>query len=573
MSGLKRDKGSLAALAATAVIVPLLIGAASGYWQYVATTGAVQAVIGLSIGIVYGTAGMLSLCQVSVAAFGAWTVAYISVEDLPIPFPVAILLGALIAMPLGMLAGLPALRLRGVNLAIVTLGFTVAVATVARVGEIPGGSPTDVVVPPSWLSTPYSFFLLAWVTFVILAFAATFLRRSRIGLGWQSIKRSERATAALGVSVLRTKLTAFAAAGFVAGAAGGLLAGTLGVIDPANFTPLQAITFFVLAVMLGTGHWEGAMALGVFNAGSAALFREIGISPDIAAMLFGVGAVQVLSMGGDGFSGELRRVLRRRFVKPRETLEVEVHEARTEPPPLVTGAPPALEISGLTVRYGAVTALGQVNLTVPEHSVIGLIGPNGAGKSTLVDAVTGFLASYDGSVRVGGESIDRRPAWRRARYVRRSFQQDRTIPDLTSREYLALAADRRVPQARIDEVLAFVGVATADVPIERLDVRNRRLLQVASCLVVDAKVVLLDEPGAGLTADESLDLAARIALIPERFGCSVLLIEHNMDFVRAVCSEVFVLDFGELIASGPTRTVLESRNVAAAYLGEDVVVA
>ena len=107
MSGLKRDKGSLAALAATAVIVPLLIGAASGYWQYVATAGAVQAVIGLSIGIVYGTAGMLSLCQVSVAAFGAWTVAYISVEELPIPFPVAILLGALVAMPIGMLAACP----------------------------------------------------------------------------------------------------------------------------------------------------------------------------------------------------------------------------------------------------------------------------------------------------------------------------------------------------------------------------------------------------------------------------------------------------------------------------------
>ena len=573
MSGLKRDKGSLAALAATALIIPLLIGATSGYWQYVATAAAVQAVIGLSIGIVYGTAGMLSLCQVSLAAFGAWTVAYISVEELPIPFPVAILLGALVAMPIGMLVGLPALRLRGVNLAIVTLGFTVAVSTVAKVGEIPGGSPTDIVVPPSWLSSPYSFFLLAWISFVVLAFAATFLRRSRVGLGWQSIKRSERATAALGVSVLRTKLTAFAAAGFVAGAAGGLLAGTLGVIDPANFSPLQAITFFVLAVMLGTGHWEGAMALGVFNAGSAALFREIGISPDIAAMLFGIGAVQVLSMGGDGFSGDLRRVLRRRFAKVREKVEVEAHEPPTEPPPLVPGAEPALEISGLTVRYGAVTALDGVNIVVPERSVVGLIGPNGAGKSTLVDAVTGFLAAYDGSVSVGGQPIDRLPAWRRAHHVRRSFQQDRTIPELTAREYLTLAADRRIGQDRVDEVLAFVGVSVPDLPIERLDVRSRRLLQVASCLVVDAQVVLLDEPGAGLTADESLDLAARIAQIPQRFGCSVLLIEHDMDFVRAVCSEVFVLDFGELIASGPTRTVLESSNVAAAYLGEDVVVA
>jgi branched-chain amino acid transport system ATP-binding protein/branched-chain amino acid transport system permease protein len=214
-----------------------------------------------------------------------------------------------------------------------------------------------------------------------------------------------------------------------------------------------------------------------------------------------------------------------------------------------------------------------VNIVVPERSVVGLIGPNGAGKSTLVDAVTGFLASYEGTVSVDGEAIDRLPAWRRAHHVRRSFQQDRTIPELTAREYLTLAADHRIGQDKVDEVLAFVGVSVPDMPIERLDVRSRRLLQVASCLVVDAQVVLLDEPGAGLTADESLDLAARIALIPQRFGCSVLLIEHDMDFVRAVCSEVFVLDFGELIASGPTRTVLESSNVAAAYLGEDVVVA
>ena len=573
MSGLKRAKGSFAALAVTAVVIPLLIGATTGYWQYVATAGAVQACIGLSIGIVYGTAGMLSLCQVSIAAFGAWTVAYISVKEVAVPFPVAILLGALVAMPIGVLVGLPALRLRGVNLAIVTLGFTVAVATVARVGEIPGGSPTDVVTPPSWLSTPFSFFMLAWVSFIILAFAATFLRRSRTGLAWQSIKRNERATAALGVSVLRTKLTAFAAAGFVAGAAGGLLAGTLGVVDPANFSPLTAITYFALAVMLGTGHWEGAMALGVFNAGSAALFREIGVSPDIAAMLFGVGAVQVLSIGGEGFSGDLRRVLRRRFGKVRTTLEIEAHVLASEPPPLAEGAPPALEITRLTVRYGAVTALDAVDITVPERSVVGLIGPNGAGKSTLVDAVTGFIASYEGTIEAGGRSIGDLGAWRRAHHVRRSFQQDRTIPDLTAREYLRLAADRRVSEARVDEVLAFVGVAIPDTPIERLDVRNRRLLQVASCLIVDAKVVLLDEPGAGLTADESLDLAARIALIPERFGCSVLLIEHDMDLVRAVCSEVFVLDFGELIAAGPTRTVLESRNVAAAYLGQDVVVA
>jgi branched-chain amino acid transport system permease protein len=123
----------------------------------------------------------------------------------------------------------------------------------------------------------------------------------------------------------------------------------------------------------------------------------------------------------------------------------------------------------------------------------------------------------------------------------------------------------------LDEVLAFIGCAAPDIRMEHVDVRTRRLLQIGTCLLGEAKVALLDEPGAGLSADETVDLAARLIQIPARFGRSVVLIEHDMDLVRAVCSQIVVLDFGKVIAAGRTIEVLETREVVAAYLGEEMV--
>ena len=575
MSGLKRANApALLALLGVFVIGIAAVFSVTPYWQYVAAIGAAQAVFGLSIGVVYGQAGMLSVCQVSLGAVGAWTVADLSNAGGTLGMPWSILIGAVLAVPLGLLCALPALRLRKINLAIVTLGVVLAVYTVAQAGQVPGSQLELYVAPPTWLPNYEGLFILCWASFAVLAAATIVLRRSRWGLSWLAIARSERAAASVGVSVTMAKLTAFGVAAAIAGWAGGLLVAAFGSADPANFEPVQVLSLFALAVMMGAGQWEGALALGVFNAFASAILRQFGLTPDIGTLLFAVGAVQVLGAENGGFSAQVRRGIARvqrglgRGPATSNDVPLRTYEGQALAAP--PDAPVALELDGVTVRYGAVIALDDVSLTIRRGEVVGLVGPNGAGKSTLIDAVTGFIARYEGSIRVCGNAVDDLGAHVRARVARRTFQTERTIEELTAREYLRLAAVKGTTSTEIDEVLEFIGCPDSGLTLNHIDVRTRRLIMIGACIVGRPDVILIDEPGAGLTAEESEDLAARIADIPARFTCGVLLIEHDMELVRLACSSIVVLDFGKVLASGPTVEVLASPVVSAAYLGDDL---
>lgn len=576
MSGLKR--GSAPQLITMSIVLLILFGVvslATGYWQYIATIGAAQAIVGLSVGVVYGTAGMLSLAQLSLAAIGSWTVAYFTADLGIVPTPWSIVIGAVVAVPIGLIVALPALRLRGVNLAVVTLGFVIVIYTVARGQQVPGSQNTLYVPRQGWIGSDYALFIVAWASFVALAAAVILLRRSRWGLSWQAIARSERAAASLGVSIVRSKLAAFGVSAFLAGWAGGILVTVYGSPDEGTFSPIQALLFFVLAVLFGAGYWEGALALGIFNTLIAALFREWGLPPDIGSIIFGLGAIQILSTGTKrGFSGDIRHLIgRRRRRKVAASHDATVHlidtpRAITQPAPERVGG--GLVVNDVTVKYGAVVALRDVSLQVPHRTIVGLVGPNGAGKSTMIDAITGYTHPASGTVVVDGSDLGKMPVFRRSRIVRRTFQTERTMEDLTARDYLRLAADGGVDANRLDQIFDFIGLRYPDTALRHLDVRSRRLLMIGGTLISDPSVILLDEPAAGLDADETADLAARLREIPERFGCGVLLIEHDMDLVRDVCEFVTVLDFGRVLTAGATAEVLDNPAVAKAYLGEDI---
>src|SRR5579859_2727481 len=189
MPGLRRvSTPSLLALLAVVVVGGLVGMSLSQYWMYVAAVGAAQAVFGLSIGLVYGQARMLSLCQVSLGAVGAWTVADLSQAGGSLPLPWSLFVGAALTVPLGLICALPALRLRNINLAIVTLGIVVAVYTVAQAGQVPGSNPTVFVAPPS----NRVLFLMCWLSFAVLGALTIVLRRTKWGLSWLAIARSER---------------------------------------------------------------------------------------------------------------------------------------------------------------------------------------------------------------------------------------------------------------------------------------------------------------------------------------------------------------------------------------------
>ncbi|MDX2401235.1 ABC transporter ATP-binding protein [Microbacterium algeriense] len=230
---------------------------------------------------------------------------------------------------------------------------------------------------------------------------------------------------------------------------------------------------------------------------------------------------------------------------------------------------PVLTVEGLTVQFGALKALDDVSFTVPAASIMGLIGPNGAGKSTFVDAISGFLPKHGGRVLLGDRDLAGLSPTRRARLgLRRTFQQDRVPPVLTVGAYVRFVARRRLATADIDEVLAFFGCPTARSRLSSVDVGTRRLVEVAANVAARPRLLILDEPAAGLSHEEHLALAARLRELPTRYGVALIIIEHDLDLVRSVCPTLTVLDFGRVLATGPQAEVLANPDVVKAYMGE-----
>jgi branched-chain amino acid transport system ATP-binding protein len=227
-----------------------------------------------------------------------------------------------------------------------------------------------------------------------------------------------------------------------------------------------------------------------------------------------------------------------------------------------------LVIDRVTVRYGGVTPLDAVSLEF-EDGVCGIIGPNGAGKTTTFNVLSGFAIPAEGSVHLDGESLLAVPRHRRARWgLRRSFQQEQVIRSLTVRENLLLAAENSgATRASVDAALDYVGLDGRDRLGSDLTILERRLVEIARCVVGEPRLVLLDEPAAGLDPAESEMLLGVITGIPATTGALVLLVDHDMDLVRAACATFAVLDFGRRIAAGSTAEVLTSPDVRKAYLG------
>ncbi len=556
----------LIAVAATSLINFTL----TSYWVFLFTSAVISGIALQGVGLVASGAGMISLCQMSFAAIGAWVVAWLNVRGAPGTLLLWVLLGGLAAVPFGIAIGLPALRLRGINLAIVTLGFAAAFDVVLLSYTFPGQTKFIFVQRPDVFSSDQSYFALCVAVFVFIALALDFLTRTPLGASWLSIRHSERSTAAHGVSIPQSKLSAFAISAFIAGVSGGLLAGQLGTLVAESFTLMVSLVYFVVTTMAGAHLAEGAIFGGILIIFFPELLRRLNLPQDIGNIFFALGATQALSMGGT-MSEDLRGLLGKIFKRQPMGANAETAglSGTIKPPPQNANAPNALEIKNLSVRYGNVVALNEVNFAVAEKSVVGLIGPNGAGKSTLIDAVTGFLHAYEGNVVLSGKSLDGLPAHKRATAgIRRTWQQTRIAPQLAAGIYLTLAAGRRLAASEEKDLLAWMGCPGPDTPVSSIDAGTRRLLDVAGVVAARPKVILLDEPAAGLSHEETLQLASRIALIPERYGISVLLVEHDMDLVRLVCNKVVVLDFGKVIASGPTEAVLSDPRVIKAYIGD-----
>lgn len=561
------------------------------YWVFLLSTVAISALIARSVGLVTNQTGLVTLCQMSFAAIGGWVVSWMALHWPGASFLVLVLVGGVVAGVAGLLIGVATVRIRGVEFAVVTLGFAAALDLVLRQGSFPGVGSGTAVIPQAPFDDPRGFFVLAWAVLLVVQLGVGALGRTSHGLAWPAVKASERAAAALGVKVGAAKASTMGIGALVAGLAGGLLAGQYGLLTTQVFSPLTSMVHLATAVLCGASLFSGAVLAGVFAVFVPELLRRIGLPPDIANALLAIAAFDVLRRGNGGLAEQWQAKLEDRafrgIQRSCDLLPLEDRPERGSDSDTGRDPTPCLEITDLTVAFGGQRALDAASLTVRHGDVHALIGPNGAGKTTLVDVVTGFVPADAGNIVVAGQQLGELTVQQRvAAGVRRTFQQPRGTSAMTVDEYLRLAAGpgraERLAAATSTATTAATGTATradvreffglpdGNVPIRLMDVGSRRILEIAGALVSAPRLLLIDEPAAGLDVAQSLELAERVRRLPERFGCAVLLIEHDMSFVRAAAGQATVLDGGRIIATGPTAAVLDDPQVSAAYLGTEI---
>jgi ABC-type branched-subunit amino acid transport system ATPase component/ABC-type branched-subunit amino acid transport system permease subunit len=553
----------------------------------------------LSMVVLTGYAGQLSLGQYAISGFGAFVAGRL-VAVFHIPFLLALVAGVLAAIPLGIIFGLPAVRTRGINLAIVTLGLgTTMELMLFRNRNYTGGVQGTQVGKPdlfgfdiSSIKHPerYGIFVVAMAMFTV--WVVSNVRRGRSGRRLLAVRTNERAAASLGIDVMVVKLFAFALSAAIASLGGILLAFRLSSISYQSFTNFTSVTYVGLVLVGGVGHLLGAF-VGATMA-TAALNQEI-----IEATWGNVGRwIQFISGAAilltvlayqDGVAAEWVKIFRlfkkaKKWGRPYviELADVADPSAATDTSKV---APRTLTIEGLTVQYGTVIAVNNVSSRLEPGTVTGLIGPNGAGKTSLIDAISGF-ASASGRVLVDDVDLSKQSPMKRARAgVARSFQSLELFEDATVFENLSVAADPQdlgsyirdlvhpvnppFPPEVVRAIIEFKLDQDLHRDVKDLSYGKRRLLSIARAVAMHPSVLLLDEPAAGLSSAESMELARVVRRLAEDWGMTVLVVEHDMNFVMGVCDQVMVLDFGHLIASGSPESVRSNPAVIAAYLGDE----
>ncbi|HET6950307.1 MAG TPA: branched-chain amino acid ABC transporter permease/ATP-binding protein [Acidimicrobiales bacterium] len=584
-------------------VLPAIAGSVAGVLALVLTTGTwraavigtlIAAVIGLSLVVVTGYAGQVSLAQLALAGTAAYTLSALT-DGWGVPFPFAPLLAALVAAVVGVVVGLPALRLRGLTLGVVTLALAYAIEAVwfRNTDIVPSGGAR--VTPPSMFGVDLGigvgqdfprieFGLVCLVALVAVALGVALLRRSTLGSAMLAVRANERSAAAAGVNVVRVKVLSFALASFIAGLGGSLLGYRRGVVTFDSFTAIGGLALLSTAYLAGiTSVWGGVMAGILASSGIAfiALDRWVDLG-DWFQVITGVLLIvtliahpEGLATAGHALADRLARWRSRGQPTdaPAERPTVlggERPVATTGERPAVASAGTALQVEHLTVRYGGVVAVSDVSLGVKSGTIVGLIGPNGAGKTSVIDAIAGF-APATGTVEVTGKHLDGLSPHARVRAgLARTFQSLELYDDLSVEENVGVAAfgsrpaDRR---AAVTRALENVGMsAVRDRPAGNLSQGERQLVSIARACAADPKVLLLDEPAAGLDTGESTWLGERIRDIASS-GTAVLLVDHDVALVLSVCDYVYVLDFGVVIAEGPPDAIRADRAVADAYLG------
>jgi len=590
------------------VVVAIVAGNAGPNWSLAWTTTFAVAIICLSVVVVTGYAGQLSLASFVIAGVGALIAAKLAPHMAFVP---AAVLAIVLTGAVGAVIGIPALRTRGITLAIVTLGLGASIAAVVLSnGNYTGGIQGLTVPVPHLFGFdidpflhPERYTLFSLVVLAVLVVAVMNLRRGAVGRRLMAVRSNERAAAAMGVNIGATKIFAFVLGSMIAATGGILLAFMQPSVVVSGFDVFTSIFITAITVVGAVGAVTGALIGSLLFQGGviSQLFNSWSKVNEYLPLFGGLGLLTVLRFEPNGLVYSVRRLavfLARplsptgaqlsRLVAGLSSARPWSHpaaatEANDRQPPRVPERP--LVVDGVSVAFGGVQALRDVSLVVRPGEVHGLIGPNGAGKTTLIDAVTGFNAPSGGRIRVGDKDITRLGARQRARAgLSRSFQSLELFEDLTVRENLAVACE--VPKAwryvsdllrpgRISLTSAALDALhqleledVADERPERISFGRRKEVAIARAIASAPSVLLLDEPAAGLDDSEAAELAQLLRRLAQERGIGILLVEHKIDMIMSISDRVTVLVDGSILTSGTPAEVQANPAVLDAYLGE-----
>lgn len=589
----RSTKYRLAALAAAGAAAWLLPYRLDTYAIHVVDVMLLFAILAVGLGLVMGIAGQINLAQIAFFGLGAYVTAILTTKA-GLGFWTAAALAIAATAVAGLTVGLPALRMQSHYLGIVTLGLALAFTNWTTNAQVAGGAEgiSAIPVPPMFgvdLSSPYLFYYVELIVFALALAFGLFVVRTPLGRRMRAMRDDALAAGAVGAEVPMLRMTAFLIASVYGGAAGVLYAGLIRYVAPETFS---IANMFLLLAMVIIGGRQNLLGCAVGAVGLS-LVRELLIDYPTYAQI-GYGSIVVLTVvfaptGLAGLPARIGAVLRRRRTTDFPTLG----EFTPYPVVPVEGADgPLLTVDGLSKRFRGVRALADVDIEVPVGQIRGIVGPNGSGKTTLFNVISGFYKPTTGRVLLAGRTVSGAGPHRLAQLgIARTFQNLRLFGDLTVADNILVALDRtrttwiwryllwpvgvvrrdRELRAEAAEVLARFGLGGyGPLRPKALPYGIQRRVEIARAMARRPRLLLLDEPAAGLNGEEVRQLGEIVRSIRDS-GVTVVVIEHNMALVMSLCEHVTVLAGGAVIADGTPSEVAVAPQVIEAYLGDSAM--
>ena len=595
-------------LVVVVLIFPRIV--TSSYWLNLFNLAISFSVACLGLNIVLGYAGQLSLAQAAFWGVGAYTSALLTTQ-LGVPVWLGMIAAFTVAGLFGVLLGIPTLKLTGHYLAMATIGFGIIVQLIlTNTIWLTKGSDGIPMIPSPCIGSlelkdPSAFFYVAAVSLILLTWAAIRLKGSRVGRAFMAIRENEMAAETTGVNSTYYKIMAFALSAGYAGFAGWLFAHSCShYISPDTFSFGQSVIILVMAVLGGNGSAIGS----IVGATLLTLVPEVlRFLRDSYMMFYGGGIVAIMIFMPSGIAGLVKNIpvslrLREWWNADSAAARQVTAAASARKSPGATPLPTTiskclgsnevlLTVKGLAKHFGGLKAVDGVDMEVRRGEIQALIGPNGSGKTTILNMLSGLYIPTAGEITLEGTAITgRKPHIITTHGVARTFQNIRLFGELSVLENVLIGqhsrskagliasvlqpASQRSEEAAMRmkalEVLEFVGLRGREfAQAKSLPYGRQRVLELARALVSDPKLLLLDEPAAGLNTAETEALVELLFQICER-GITILLVEHDMSLVMNVSDHITVLNFGKKIAEGSAEEVEHNQEVIDAYLGMEV---